>query len=188
MHSHNDELNRLLDSLALGASKGSFDLDRDTIEVSSQFMRANPPMPARAEFASRLEDSLMKRAATNPLAITGRIEHLGEGIGFVAAMPLPHRFRFERIAALAAVVVLLLAAGSFYRSSSDEGGNWLLAPVASASPASGVAQECVDPSPETIAEIQSASYQSLLGWGVTRYLPNLPGRPISILPESMLPE
>jgi hypothetical protein len=187
MHSHNDELNRLLDSLALGTGPETFDLDRETIETSSRFMHANHPMPAPADFVSHLEDSLMKRAVMTPVAISGRIEHIGEGIGLVAARPLPRRIRFERIAVLAAVVLLLLAAGGFYRSDSEKGGNWLLAPVASASPASNVAQDCTDPSAETIAEVQNAKYQSLFGWGLTRNVLDIPSQYFSILPESMLP-
>lgn len=188
MHSHNDELNRLLDSLALGTSDGSFDLDRDTVEISSHFLRANQPMPAPTDFASRLEDSLMKRATMTPVAISGRIEHIGEGIGLIAAKPLPRRIRIERIAVLAAVVLLMLAAGGFYRSDSDKGGgNWLLAPVASASPAVSVAQNCPMPSDEAVAEVESANYQYMLDYGVRRDMPNEPGRFISVLPESMLP-
>ncbi|CAN5688870.1 hypothetical protein BH09CHL1_BH09CHL1_33930 [soil metagenome] len=187
MHSHNDELNRLLDSLALGTTGESFDLDRDTIEISSRFMRANQPMPAPADFASRLEESLMKRAAMTPVAITGRIEHVGEGIGLVAAKPLPRRIRFERIAVLAAVMALLLAAGGFFRSDSDKGGNWLLAPVASASPASNVAPNCPVASEQDVAEVQSAAYSSWVNYGVRRTMPNETGRFISVLPQSMLP-
>lgn len=187
MSTHDDELNRLLDSLAHGETDESFDLDSDSIVTASRFMHAERPIGPSPTFVSHLEDSLMKRAIMQPVAISGRIEHIGEGIGLVAARPLPRRLRIERIAAIAAVAILLLAGSSFFRSGSDNGGTWLMAPVASASPASAGNVKCPDYTQAIVDRLVAAKLPTLPGNGIARYLSANIGENLYFFPASMVP-
>jgi hypothetical protein len=186
MPSHDDELNRLLDALALGTPPGSLDLDRETVETASRLMGAGQSPHAPAGFAAHLEESLLQRASMQPVAVTGRIEHIGEGIGLVAARPMPRRLRIERIAAIAAVALLLLAASTVFRSDSDNGNHWLMAPVASASPVSDTAA-CPQYTQQVVDQLRTANYPTLPGNGMSRFVSADFGSYLTIHPESFIP-
>jgi uncharacterized cupredoxin-like copper-binding protein len=188
MPSHDDELNRLLDALALGTPPGSLELDRETVETTTRLMGAGQTPGAPSGFAAQLEESLMNRASMRPVAVSGRIEHVGEGIGLVAARPMPRRLRIERIAAIAAVAILLLAASNFFRSDSDDGGHWLMAPVASASPVPAWSCPSRDDFFATLAAIaKSSDYKMDFVTGVFRSDAASPGSRLPVLPASFLP-
>ena len=189
MPSHDDELNRLLDSLSLETPSESLDLDQETVDTATRFMAARQSPGSPAGFTSQLEESLLQRASMRPVTVGGRIEHVGEGIGLVAIPPMPRRLRIERIAVIAAIALLLLASSSFFRSGSNDGDSWLLAPVASASPVT-VAQDC--PSRDDYfatyaANIAIHHYETVLTSGITRDVPGSPGMQVFVFPSSFLP-
>lgn len=187
MSTHDDELNRLLDALATGETTQGFELDGDTIDTASRFMSASAAGGPAAGFVSHLEAGLMERAAVVPAAVSGRIEHVGEGIGLIAALPQPRRLRVERIAAIAAVAILLLAASSFFRSGSDNGGHWLMAPVASASPVATDSVKCPDYTQEIADRLVATKLPTLPGNGIVRYLSADIGENLHFFPASMVP-
>ena len=187
MPSHDDELNRLLDSLSLGTPPGSLDLDQESIDTATRFIEAGQSPSAPAGFNSRLEESLLQRASMRPVAVSGRIEQVGEGVGLVAIPPMPRRLRVERIAVIAAVAILLLASSSFFRSGSNDGDSWLLAPVASASPAAASSGDCPPYTQAIVDRLSAADLPMLPGYGIARFIsPNI-GETLYFLPESMVP-
>lgn len=188
MSNHDDELNRLLDALAGGEIDPHAELDPESGAVARRFMTYAQIHHPSAEFSDRL-GAMLAHVQPVPALAGRRIEHVGDGIGLVASMPMPRRFSLARYAAIAAIALLMIALGGFYRSGSDNGGNLIFAPVASASPAPGI--DC-----PTAQEAQ-ATYEAnrpsqvlpflLDFYGIRRAVPGSPGNFTYVWPESLLP-